>query len=63
MDLQALNKQELQKLFIDLHSEYLDASKDHIFGQPKTPEHEAAKGKLNEVLSELNNRSKKIGLK
>jgi hypothetical protein len=59
MNLQSFSKQQLQELFIDLHSEYLEASKDHKFGHPKTLQHLEAKRKINEVIIELSNRRKK----
>ncbi len=56
MDLQMLNTIELQRLFLDLHSKYIDASKNHVFGFPKSLEHREAAIKLNEVMNELNRR-------
>jgi hypothetical protein len=60
MDLQALSKQELQKLFLDLHGKYMEASKDHSFSYPKTSKHIEAINRLNEVMDELAKRRKAI---
>jgi hypothetical protein len=53
MDLNTMSILELQRLFIELHNDYMDASKDHTFGQPKSPEHKSAKFNLDEVIEEL----------
>lgn len=58
MDLQMLNTIELQRLFLDLHGKYIEASKHHVFGFPKSPEHREAAIKINEVMNELNKRRK-----
>ena len=59
MDLRDKNKLQLQRLFIERYNHYLEASKYHTFGAPKTEAHLLTKKNLDEVIEALTQRKAK----